>query len=89
MSLLSDAEVERRLAALPGWRRVGDRLHWRRTFADFDAAVAFTLEIARAAKALDHHPEWTVRYRTVEVSTTTHDAGGLTTLDFDLAASIV
>ncbi len=85
--LLSDAEVQALLAARPGWRRDGGWLAASFRWPTFRAAVAFTQRLADAAEALDHHPEWTVRWRTVEVRTTTHDAGGLTARDAALAAA--
>jgi pterin-4a-carbinolamine dehydratase/cephalosporin hydroxylase len=83
---LAASEIDAALAQLPGWRRVGDGLCARYRFATFAAAVAFTQRLAAAAEELGHHPQWTVRYRVVDVVTTTHDAGGLTALDVELAA---
>lgn len=54
-------------------------------FKDFKQAFAFMTRVAEDAEALNHHPEWSNVYRTVKVRLTTHDAGGLTTLDVDLA----
>jgi len=87
--LLSPEDLQGLLAELPAWREVGNELRacWR--FGDFAAAVAFTMRLAALAEQQDHHPEWTVRYRRVEVVTTTHDAGGLTERDARLARAIV
>lgn len=87
--LLSPAELQALLAGLPAWRQSGKELRacWR--FADFAAAVAFTMRLAELAEQQDHHPEWTVRYRWVEVMTTTHDAGGLTERDAQLARAVL
>jgi 4a-hydroxytetrahydrobiopterin dehydratase len=82
---LADAEVIRRLAAMPGWVVKAGKLHRELTFADFTQAFAFMTEVAREADALDHHPEWCNVYNRVVIDLTTHDAGGLTQLDFDLA----
>lgn len=85
MRRLDAAEVDAELGALPGWSRDGDALRCELEFASFAAAVAFTNRVAEVAEQLDHHPEWTVRYRRVALCTTTHDAGGLTRRDVDLA----
>ena len=81
-------EVEAGLAMLHGWSVRGDALVADYQLRSFRDAVAFTAEIADVADQLDHHPEWRVAYRRVEVSTTTHDAGGLTRLDLLLATQV-
>ena len=86
--LLSEAALQQALAALPGWRRQGAWLCASYRFASFRAAVAFTQQLAELAEAQQHHPEWTVTYRFVDVRTTTHDAGGLTMRDVELARAI-
>ena len=83
--LLPAARVDAALAALPGWARVGDELRCSYRFATFVAAVRFTTRLADVAEELGHHPEWRVAYRRVDVATTTHDSGGLTQLDVELA----
>lgn len=85
---LGDADVQALLAAHPGWRRDGAWLVATFRWPSFRAAVAFTQRMADAAERLDHHPEWTVRWRTVEVRTTTHDSSGLTGRDAALVAAI-
>lgn len=82
---LTDAEVSRRLSALPGWAVKDGKLHRELTFADFAQAFAFMGDVAREAEALDHHPEWFNVYNRVVIDLTTHDASGITALDFDLA----
>jgi 4a-hydroxytetrahydrobiopterin dehydratase len=82
---LADAEVTQRLTALPGWAVKAGKLHRELTFPDFTQAFAFMTDVAREADALDHHPEWFNVYNRVVIDLTTHDAGGLTTLDFELA----
>ena len=76
------------LARRPGWRLSGDgtAIERRFVFADFGAAFAFMTRAAAAAERLDHHPDWSNSYRTVDVTLTTHSAGGLTAKDFELAA---
>lgn len=85
----SDEQVAAALQELPGWREVDDELRVSYQLPTFAAAVDFTVEVARLADQLVHHPEWRVAYRRVDVLTTTHDAGGLSELDFALARRIV
>jgi 4a-hydroxytetrahydrobiopterin dehydratase len=82
---LSETEIASRLAAVPGWSVKGGKLHRELTFADFAQAFAFMTDVAREAEALQHHPEWFNVYNRVVIDLTTHDAGGVTTLDFELA----
>ena len=84
---LGKQAVEKALAGLDGWMLADDGLSISRTFIfkNFSEAFAFMTRSALAAEKLDHHPEWSNVYKTVEVRLNTHDAGGLTTLDFDLA----
>lgn len=85
---LDDAAVTAGLVDLPGWRREGDEL--RKDFAcpGFPDAIAFVVRIGFLAEQANHHPDLDVRWRTVTVALTTHDADGLTALDFDLAGAI-
>jgi len=85
---LAAAEIERRLAALPPWRLVDGKLDRTFRFSDFGEAFGFMLRAALVAEKLDHHPEWSNVYATVHVRLTTHDAGGLTDLDFELAEAM-
>ncbi len=85
---LPQGEVERRVAALSGWSLHRGRLHREFVFRDFAAAWAFMTEVAREAEALGHHPDWSNAYNRVTVDLVTHDAGGITELDFRLAAVI-
>jgi len=77
--------VTQRLAALPGWTLKAGKLHRELTFADFTRPSGFMTDVAREADALDHHPEWFNVYNRVVIDLATHDAGGITTLDFELA----
>ena len=85
---LEDSVVAQRLDTLPEWSRVGDEIV--RTFEcpDFGAAIGFVVRIGFLAEAMDHHPDLDVRWRRVLVALTTHDLGGLSDWDFDLAAAI-
>ncbi len=82
---LDATEVDRRLAQLPGWSIEDGKLHRTFSFGDFNEAFAFMTRAALVAEQLDHHPEWFNVYATVRVDLTTHDAGGLSALDFELA----
>ena len=84
---LTKEAVEQALATLPGWTLAADGLSISRTFTfkNFSEAFGFMTRAALAAEKLDHHPDWSNVYKTVEVKLNTHDAGGLTELDFELA----
>ena len=70
---------------LAGWSLANGKLHREYKFADFNAAFAFMTRAALWAERHDHHPEWFNVYRSVRVDLSTHDAGGITRLDLDLA----
>jgi 4a-hydroxytetrahydrobiopterin dehydratase len=78
------------LAALSGWREVAGRDAISRTFTfeDFNAAFGFMARAALVAEKSDHHPEWFNVYNRVEVTLSTHDAGGVTERDIALAAAM-
>jgi 4a-hydroxytetrahydrobiopterin dehydratase len=84
-SPLPPDQIEAALAALPGWTCVGGKLHRELRFPDFRRAFAFMTEVAFHAEKLDHHPEWSNVYGRVVVDLVTHDAGGITELDLELA----
>jgi 4a-hydroxytetrahydrobiopterin dehydratase len=78
------------LARLKGWTEVSgrDAITKKFVFADFNAAFGFMTRAALVAEKLDHHPEWFNVYKNVEVTLSTHDAGGLTELDIKLAETM-
>lgn len=84
---LTESAFVAELEKLPQWRLADGREAIARTFqfADFSEAFGFMARVALAAEKMNHHPEWSNVYRTVEVVLATHDAGGLTELDFRLA----
>ncbi|MEZ4334649.1 MAG: 4a-hydroxytetrahydrobiopterin dehydratase [Myxococcota bacterium] len=82
---LSPPEIESRLSALPGWSLADGKLHRAFRFPDFARAFAFMSASALHAEKLDHHPEWSNVYANVVVDLVTHDAKGITELDFELA----
>jgi 4a-hydroxytetrahydrobiopterin dehydratase len=91
MSAKLDGEARRAaLARLPEWREVDGRDAIRRSFRfkTFVEAFGFMTRVALVAEKMDHHPEWSNVYRTVEVMLTTHDAGGLTAKDIALAEAM-
>jgi len=86
MSALSAAEIDSRIAGLPGWHVEGGELVRTFEFKDFRAAMAFVKQVADLAEEAGHHPDIDIRYNRVRLGLVTHDAGGLTAKDFDLAA---
>ncbi|WP_225204858.1 4a-hydroxytetrahydrobiopterin dehydratase [Novosphingobium huizhouense] len=87
---LSPSEVATVLADHPGWTLREDGLALVRTFrfADFNEAFAFMTRVALEAEKTDHHPEWFNVYNRVEVTLTTHDAGGISPRDAAMAAAM-
>ncbi|MEL6982606.1 MAG: 4a-hydroxytetrahydrobiopterin dehydratase [Actinomycetota bacterium] len=83
---LGAEEQQQRLGDVPGWEIVGDGLERTFRFPDFAAAFGFMAASAVVAERLNHHPEWSNVYNRVTVRLTTHDAGGISAYDFDLAA---
>jgi 4a-hydroxytetrahydrobiopterin dehydratase len=87
-ALLSDSERADALDRLDGWAAAADRDALTKTFkfADFNTAFGFMSRVALKAERMDHHPEWFNVYNRVDVTLATHDAGGVTKKDIDLAA---
>ena len=87
---LTQEERDRALSGLPEWSLRDDKLAIVRKFkfADFSEAFAFMARVALLAEKRDHHPEWSNVYNRVEITLTTHDAGGLSQRDADMAAEI-
>ena len=87
---LTDAQRDTALAALPDWalREDGLAITRRFTFADFSEAFAFMTRVALLAEKADHHPEWANVWNRVDVTLTTHDAGGLSERDVAMAKAI-
>jgi 4a-hydroxytetrahydrobiopterin dehydratase len=88
MDTLDDATIDRTLRDLEGWQRDGDAIARQLRFDSFRDAIDFIVRVADAADAADHHPELTNVYWNVGVRLTTHDAGGVTQRDLDLARAI-
>jgi len=85
---LTEREIVEALAGVPAWSRVGDTIRRAVTFATFAEGIRFVDRVAVEADARDHHPDIDIRYTTVTLALSTHSAGGLTRLDFDLAERI-
>jgi 4a-hydroxytetrahydrobiopterin dehydratase len=90
MAKLTIEELRNALKRLPDWDLVANREAITRKFqfVDFDAAFAFMTRVALMAAKMDHHPEWFNVYNKVEVTLATHDAGGVTQKDIELAAAM-
>lgn len=90
MAKLSSEARKTALQALPGWAEVAGREAIAKTFifSDFNEAFGFMSRVALIAEKHDHHPEWRNVYKTVDVVLSTHDAGGLTAKDIDLAKAM-
>ena len=85
MTKLTDAEIAAGIANLAGWSVRDGKLHREYKFSDFSHAMGFMAIAAPSIEKKDHHPEWANVYNRVTVDLTTHDAGGITQRDLDLA----
>lgn len=88
MTKLDDAQVESRLAPLTGWKRTEDEITKSFKFKSFPTALEFVHRVGEAAEKANHHPDIDIRYDTVTLRLSTHDAGGLTERDFELAGVV-
>ncbi len=88
MGLLSDAEIEERLAGLSGWARNGAAIEKSFKREDFVGSVRFVDALAAPAEEMNHHPDLAISWDTVTVTISTHSEGGLTANDFELAGKI-
>jgi 4a-hydroxytetrahydrobiopterin dehydratase len=88
MPLMNETEITSRLQSAAGWQREGADIVRLFGFEDFIQAVEFVNEVAELAEAAGHHPDIDIRYNKVRLALSSHDAGGLTQRDFDLASSI-
>ena len=87
-SRLSDLEIQRALGTLPGWSRRADVLTKTFTWPTFAQGIAFVSRVAKAADAMNHHPDIDIRYTKVTFALSSHDAGGITERDLRLAGEI-
>ena len=88
MALLSDAEVEEKLAGLAGWARSGEAIEKVFKRGDFVGSVEFVSSLVAPAEEMNHHPDLAISWDTVTVTISTHSEGGLTAADFELAAKV-
>ncbi|GAA3827302.1 4a-hydroxytetrahydrobiopterin dehydratase [Sphaerisporangium flaviroseum] len=88
MDRLDDAAISTRLGEVPEWRREGDEIRRTVVAPDFRTAIAIVNDVAEQAENLNHHPDIDIRWRRLHLTLMTHDAGGLTEMDFKLAARI-
>jgi 4a-hydroxytetrahydrobiopterin dehydratase len=87
-TLLTDSEIDQRLAQLPGWSRDGEGIRRTAQAADFPSAIRVVNAVAEQAEAMNHHPDIDIRWRTLGFTLSTHSVGGVTALDFELAGRI-
>ena len=88
MKKLTDDEIRQSLPQLKGWKLENGELVQNCTFKDFVAAMAFVNDVAQLAETLGHHPDIDIRYNRVRLAVVTHDAGGITSNDTELARKI-
>lgn len=87
MPTLSDEEIQQHLDKLPNWARLGETLTRQFEFTDFSHAMEFVNQVAEEAESVNHHPDIDIRYNKVTLTLTTHDSGGITQNDVDLAVA--
>ncbi len=85
---LSDREISQQLQTIPGWQLRDQRIEKTFKFNNFIEAIAFVNRLVTPAEFLGHHPDITINYNRVTLSLATHEVGGLSNLDFDLAQQI-
>ena len=88
MSRLNDAQIAQALRQTPGWERAGPEITRTYRFKDFREALAFVNRVGALAERAGHHPDIDIRYSAVTLALTSHDAGGLSGKDFELARTI-
>jgi 4a-hydroxytetrahydrobiopterin dehydratase len=84
---LSADQIQEHLQKLPGWRVEDDTLHKTYRFPSFIKSMEFVNQLAEMAESVQHHPDIDIRYDRVTLGLSTHDAGGITTSDIEMAAS--
>ena len=85
---LNQTEIQERLKSINGWKQNGKTIQQTFRFKNFINAIAFVNELVEPAETAGHHPDLEISYNKVTVSMTSHDAGGLTSKDFDIAMTI-
>ncbi len=87
-TLLSPEQIDLSLSKLSGWTLEGSTIKTTRVFKDFIEAIDFVNKLVAPAEAAGHHPDISISYNRVTVSLTTHDAGGITQKDLDMAQTV-
>jgi len=85
MMKLSKTDIDEELKSLPGWSIVNEKLHKEFQFDSFNQAFGFMTRAAMEIEKMNHHPEWFNVYNKITIELTTHDAGGITKNDVNLA----
>ena len=85
---LEGLDLTTELARIPGWRLNGNSIEHAFVFPDFSRAFGFMTRVAMQAETHDHHPDWQNVWNRVEIALTTHDSGGVTALDIEMAQAI-
>ena len=85
MMRMSQTDIDEKLESLPGWSVVNEKLHKEFQFDSFNQAFGFMTRAAMEIEKMNHHPEWFNVYNRITVDLTTHDAGGITKNDVNLA----
>jgi 4a-hydroxytetrahydrobiopterin dehydratase len=88
MRILSESEIWQKLTALNGWNLTAEGIQKKYVLSDFQAAMNFVNQVADLAEEACHHPDICIQYERVVLTLITHDAGGITEKDFELAARI-
>ena len=88
MEKLSDIEIQKSISKLTDWEYYDDAIHTSFEFDNFKDCINAMQRIAFECEALNHHPEWTNVYNVLDIKLTTHDVGGVTILDIELAEII-
>lgn len=88
MPVLNASEIQQKLIPLPGWAVVQGEIVRNATFQDFMAAMTFVDRVAALAESAGHHPDIDIRYNKVRLALVSHDAGGITDKDFEMATGI-
>ena len=86
--VLTNEEIDKALAALPGWSFVDGKLHKDLRFRDFNEAFGFMARVALVAEKRDHHPDWSNSWNQVVIDIVNHSAGGVTQSCIDLALDV-
>jgi len=88
MKKLSEKEISQKLKKIPGWMKQNKTITRLYVFKKFLGAIAFVNWVADEAEGMDHHPDIFIQYNKVRLTLSTHSAGGLTHLDFELARKV-